>query len=62
MGKLYGIEASLKGKTAEEKYLVRQEKSSSINFMIGLSTIKIKFPRKANLEKRLLIAVTKRIS
>ncbi|MFQ3311342.1 MAG: transposase [Colwellia sp.] len=30
MGKLYGIEASLKGKTAEEKHLARQEKSKVI--------------------------------
>jgi transposase len=30
IGKLYGIEASLKGKTTEEKYLVRQEKSKVI--------------------------------
>jgi len=30
IGKLYGIEASLKGKTAEEKYLARQEKSKFI--------------------------------
>ena len=30
IGKLYGIEAGLKGKTAEEKYLARQEKSKVI--------------------------------
>ncbi|GAW95456.1 IS66 family transposase [Colwellia marinimaniae] len=30
IGKLYGIEVSLKGKTAEEKYLARQEKSKVI--------------------------------
>ena len=30
IGKLYGIEASLKGKTAEERYLARQEKSKVI--------------------------------
>lgn len=30
IGKLYGIEASLKGKNAEEKYLTRQEKSKVI--------------------------------
>jgi transposase len=30
IGKLYGIEASLKGKTTEEKYLARQEKSQVI--------------------------------
>lgn len=30
IGKLYGIEASLKGKTAEERYRIRQEKSKVI--------------------------------
>ena len=30
IGKLYGIEAGLKGKTAEEKYLARQERSKVI--------------------------------
>ena len=54
IGKLYGIEANLKGKAAEEKIEIgkKNPNSSLISFMAGLSTIKIKYHRRQNWGKR----------